>query len=71
VVNYKTGEVVIQAAKKGRGLKGLANLIGCDPRQLYRLLSASRICLWTADRWACRLGTHPYELWGDEWLEDT
>ena len=24
----------------------------------------------TADRWACRLGRHPVELW-DDWLDDT
>ena len=28
------------------------------------------IPLYAADRWACRLGYHPANLWGEDWWTD-
>lgn len=44
----------------------LALRIGVDRRLVYRAMHRG-VSVWKADRWACALGLHPCEVWGDLW----
>lgn len=56
---------------------GEANRVGgvravLDPpaqRAIYRAKASGRITLRMADEIACKLGKHPFEIWGWDWYE--
>lgn len=50
------------------GVKRAAELCDVHPRQIHRWRDGQGIRLHTADRMVCRLGYHPIEVWGDEYL---
>jgi len=51
---------------QGVSLNALAERIGQRPEQLRR--QAQRELAWyVADAYACGLGMHPAEVWGDDW----
>lgn len=53
-------------AASGGELRSLARTLGVDPAVLCRPLS-----MWQADRYACRIGIHPVDVWGaDVWWND-
>ncbi|MHB9019388.1 MAG: hypothetical protein ACYC3G_00720 [Minisyncoccota bacterium] len=51
------------------GIRELAIQSGVNVRLLYRFLAAGEIDVFWADKLACGLGTHPFLLWGEEWLQ--
>lgn len=63
------------AAARGRSVRSLttmaADRFGTTPeaeyRRLCRAIEDGALTVATADRWACALGRHPFDLWGDDW----
>lgn len=45
-----------------------ADMLGVSRRQVTRWRSKDQIQTSTADEYAVRLGVHPFEVWGREWL---
>ncbi len=45
----------------------VASLGRSRSRDLQRL-RLDGLTVWQADKWACRLGAHPLEVWGVAWL---
>lgn len=50
---------LVEAA--GGGLRRVARRLGVDPAVLCRPLSIDQ-----ADRYACKLGIHPIDVWGQD-----
>lgn len=48
------------------GLTELARRVGATRSSIAHAM-ARGARPWTADRWACALGFHPCEVWGDDW----
>lgn len=48
----------------------LARLLDIPLRSLVRYIAEGGIPLYTADRFAARLGKHPFEVWGQEFYAD-
>lgn len=48
------------------GARALAERIGWNVRRVQR--ARAGLTVYDADEIACRLGCHPSEIWGDEWL---
>lgn len=46
----------------------VARLLGMNGRTFARLMQSTDVRIQTADRICCRLGVHPMEIWGNEWL---
>lgn len=46
-----------------------AAVVGSSERAVRSYLLRGVINYLQADRYACRLGFHPYEVWGEAWLE--
>ena len=51
------------AVMEPMSLRAVARRLGVDPAMLCRPLSSTQ-----ADRYATRLGLHPGEVWGADWL---
>lgn len=45
-----------------------ASAVGSNERAIRGYKLRGTINYLQADRYACRLGFHPYEIWGEEWL---
>lgn len=48
---------------------GAAKHLGYTRRHIQRLFSADEISVSVADHFCCRMGMHPWEIYGDDWLE--
>tara|TARA_R110000868_G_scaffold322921_1_gene583841 strand:- start:176 stop:490 length:315 start_codon:yes stop_codon:yes gene_type:complete len=47
----------------------IAEALGCSVPTVYQYLNNSRRIHFTAaDRYAIKLGLHPFIIWGDEWI---
>lgn len=47
----------------------IAEELGCSRATVYKYLNNKRkIHFRDADRYAIRLGLHPFLIWGDEWI---
>ena len=49
----------------------LAVVLGVSNHAIVKLRSRGTIRMLEADRYACRLGAHPSEIWGDLWWQGT
>lgn len=49
-------------------LDAVAQLLGISARHLHRIHKQAWISYDRADQMAIRLGHHPIEIWGDDWL---
>lgn len=47
----------------------IAAAIGAKVSSVRRAVRDGQIRFHTADLWACRLGVHPFVIWGDEWWQ--
>lgn len=60
--------IAAAAAVDGTSPNELRVRVRCNGRD-WRRAAAVGASVWEADRWACRAGYHPAEIW-PEWVED-
>ena len=49
----------------------IADTLGTGREAVYKWLSNNtRFDAWQADRFACRIGLHPANIWGDQWWDE-
>lgn len=70
--HYKTGTYLSGAPllKEFEGLPDriAAERLGVNRMTLVNWRQGGRVHWVKADRYACRLGLHPYSVWGEEWF---
>lgn len=54
-----------------RSASGLARAANLDQSTVYQAVKrgGGLLSLRQADEWAVRAGFHPWEIWGDQWLD--
>jgi hypothetical protein len=60
---------ILQLDRPSNRLVG--NVLGITASAVTKLRRRGVVSIWTADRYATRLGVHPCLIWGDDWWTDT
>ena len=69
-VTFLPPEPLMRRFRNEPDVKKIAEELGCSPATVYKYLNNKRkIHFRDADRYAIRLGLHPFLIWGDEWIE--
>lgn len=67
----EASERIVEDNQFARGLSKLARAVDIHPAAMTRAWHSNdgMLTVRQADEWAVRMGFHPWEIWGDQWLD--